>query len=67
MFPFGRPPNWITIPNDDGDDDRMRLITLRELTMLGFMNQLTDKPGWEQKVRAASYHNFHLAEPPAVT
>ena len=33
----------------------MRLITLREFTMLGFMNQLTDKPGWEHKAGVSSF------------
>lgn len=30
--------------------DRQDLITLRELTMLQIMNQITDKPNWEDKV-----------------
>jgi hypothetical protein len=28
---------------------RLRLTTLRELTMIRLMNQLTDKPGWDEK------------------
>ena len=28
----------------------MPLTTLREFTMLGLMNELTDKPDWHQKV-----------------
>ncbi len=28
------------------------LTTLREFTMLHLMNVLTDKPGWEEKVRS---------------
>ena len=28
----------------------MRLITLRELTMMRLMNQITDKPAWDKKV-----------------
>ena len=31
---------------------RLSLITLRELTMIHIMNALTDKPGWEDKVRS---------------
>lgn len=30
--------------------NRYRLITLRELTMLQIMNQITDKPNWDEKV-----------------
>ena len=49
---------WISIANDDIDGvGRMRLITLREITMLAFMNQLTDKPGWDKKVSA--HHISH--------
>ena len=44
---------WISIANDDIDGvGRMRLITLREMTMLVFMTQLTDKLGWDKKVSA---------------
>ena len=43
----------MSIANDDIDGvGRMRLITLREITMLAFMNQLTDKPDWDKKVSA---------------
>jgi hypothetical protein len=31
---------------------RMRLITLREITMMQLMNQLTEKQDWDRKVRA---------------
>lgn len=31
---------------------RLSLTTLREFTMLQIMNTLTDKPGWEEKVRS---------------
>ncbi|EDR10107.1 uncharacterized protein LACBIDRAFT_325714 [Laccaria bicolor S238N-H82] len=50
---FGRPLDW----NDNAElspttpnSFLMRLITLCEMTMLAFMNQLTDKPGWDKKV-----------------
>lgn len=32
----------------------MRLTTLREFTMMRFMNQITDKPGWDSKVRSVA-------------
>ena len=45
---------WISITNDDTDGvGRMhQLITLCEITILVFMNQLTDKPDGDKKVSA---------------
>ncbi|GLB35530.1 putative protein of unknown function (DUF4246) [Lyophyllum shimeji] len=61
---FGLPLNSIPTKSGAGDLFRsaldggdlyhgyaqLRLTTLREFTMLQFMNQLTDKPNWHQKV-----------------
>ncbi|KAF7979917.1 hypothetical protein HWV62_40322 [Athelia sp. TMB] len=34
----------------DCQNSHMRLITLRELTMMRLMNQITDKPDWDKKI-----------------
>ncbi|KAF5313504.1 hypothetical protein D9611_008549 [Ephemerocybe angulata] len=48
------PPGCALFPNalvDTGcNGGSLALITLRELTMLRFMNAVTDKPGWTDKV-----------------
>lgn len=56
---FGLPVKWIPnvdtyhatlMPDGSGPPEQMPLLTLRELAMLGFMNRVTDKPGWEKEV-----------------
>ena len=40
----------------------MPLLTLRELAMLGFMNRVTDKPGWEKEVGIVALHSLQPVE-----